>query len=684
MQVYLGNEEDMDARMKVVDIWVNKSPYENAKHYYDMRFSMTEKSKKTLEATSVALKQAKDAAEKKIKKKEEQIKAVKVNRKIQWFEKFYWFISSENYLVISARDAHQNETLIKKYLAKDDLVFHTQVQGSAFTLVKNPQGGPIPHETLQEAGLATLCHSRCWDQKVIAEVFWVYAEQITKTAPTGQYVPLGSFMIYGKKNFVVPSRLEMGFGLIFKVDEDSIKHHEGERKRRDEGNEAMEDASERLISKAISVQPAEKQAGVPGPELTPRVSEEATAPQESNHSDDGAAGGDSDGEDPDLGAQSVQPTVNTRLTVQRELQIDKDTELTVITNSVLANKHTQHANKKKEKDAREAEKKEAKSRPAPEPKKTLDVVDTKKNQTMSKHKKKQLEKIAQKYGEMDEDERHLQMEMMGSKAIKLSKMQQVNLEKKIREQRGETVHEADLKLEEEPAAEEEEVIEEKGKKKEKGKDKDKKAGKKDANEKPKPKAGPNDKKPKDAKDNKEKPKPKPAPKAEQPKPKPEASDPKPAPAPADQKPAPAEKPAEEMGDKPLVQAPASTPEDEEEDIQDLSGGDDDGDDGPEDPVAENKKETMSILNTILDEEAEKNLNETLEFKEYTGIPKGNGKPHLTTAVAVGKISKAVELLGGHLTDGDGGPDINKTFLLLRVSADVRVALLRERALLLNR
>ena len=29
-------------------------------------------------------------------------------RKTFWFEKFYWFVSTEGYLVISGRDSHQN------------------------------------------------------------------------------------------------------------------------------------------------------------------------------------------------------------------------------------------------------------------------------------------------------------------------------------------------------------------------------------------------------------------------------------------------------------------------------------------------------------------------------------------------------------------------------------------------
>ena len=37
-------------------------------------------------------------------------------RKPYWFERFNWFLSGENYLVISGRDAQQNELLVKRYL----------------------------------------------------------------------------------------------------------------------------------------------------------------------------------------------------------------------------------------------------------------------------------------------------------------------------------------------------------------------------------------------------------------------------------------------------------------------------------------------------------------------------------------------------------------------------------------
>lgn len=42
----------------------------------------------------------------------------KVLRKAAWYERFHWFISSENYLVISGHDAQQNELIVKRYFRK--------------------------------------------------------------------------------------------------------------------------------------------------------------------------------------------------------------------------------------------------------------------------------------------------------------------------------------------------------------------------------------------------------------------------------------------------------------------------------------------------------------------------------------------------------------------------------------
>lgn len=88
-------------------------------------------------------------------------------RKIYWFEKFYWFLTSENYLVITARDAQQNEVLIKRYMNKNDIVFHAHIQGSAFTVIRNHTDKPVSMLSINETAMAALAHSKAWNLNVV-------------------------------------------------------------------------------------------------------------------------------------------------------------------------------------------------------------------------------------------------------------------------------------------------------------------------------------------------------------------------------------------------------------------------------------------------------------------------------------------------------------------------------------
>lgn len=38
-------------------------------------------------------------------------------RKVHWFEKFLWFVTTEGYLVLAGRDAQQNEILVRRCVA---------------------------------------------------------------------------------------------------------------------------------------------------------------------------------------------------------------------------------------------------------------------------------------------------------------------------------------------------------------------------------------------------------------------------------------------------------------------------------------------------------------------------------------------------------------------------------------
>jgi predicted ribosome quality control (RQC) complex YloA/Tae2 family protein len=62
-------------------------------------------------------------------------------RKPYWFERFCYFISSENYLVLSGRDMQQNELLVKRYLRRGDLYVHADLHGASTTIIKNHTPG---------------------------------------------------------------------------------------------------------------------------------------------------------------------------------------------------------------------------------------------------------------------------------------------------------------------------------------------------------------------------------------------------------------------------------------------------------------------------------------------------------------------------------------------------------------
>uniref|UniRef100_A0A2K6A8G5 Ribosome quality control complex subunit NEMF n=1 Tax=Mandrillus leucophaeus TaxID=9568 RepID=A0A2K6A8G5_MANLE len=230
----------------LVDVDLSLSAYANAKKYYDHKRYAAKKTQKTVEAAEKAFK----SAEKKTKqtlKEVQTVTSIQKARKVYWFEKFLWFISSENYLIIGGRDQQQNEIIVKRYLTPGSPYFGIK------TLCIVIPGEPIPPRTLTEAGTMALCYSAAWDARVITSAWWVYHHQVSKTAPTGEYLTTGSFMIRGKKNFLPPSYLMMGFSFLFKVDESCVWRHRGERKVRvqDEDMETLASCTGELISEEM-------------------------------------------------------------------------------------------------------------------------------------------------------------------------------------------------------------------------------------------------------------------------------------------------------------------------------------------------------------------------------------------------------------------------------------------------
>lgn len=139
----------------------------------------------------------------------------KVKRTEKWYEKFRWFITSEDLLVIGGRDAGSNEVVIKKHLDKNDLVFHTEASGSPFFILKD--GNKATIRSIQEVADTTYIFSKSFKAGVGGiNSFYINPDQVSTTPPSGEYLERGSFIINGKKNLVVPR-----FNLAIGITEDS-------------------------------------------------------------------------------------------------------------------------------------------------------------------------------------------------------------------------------------------------------------------------------------------------------------------------------------------------------------------------------------------------------------------------------------------------------------------------------
>lgn len=250
----------------IIDIIVslNETAHGNARKMYDKYRASKEKASKTAEASEKALEAAEAHAQKQIQQAQNSKNMsysimMQPHRKQHWFEKFNWFITSDNYLCIGGRDAQQNEQLVKRYLRPGDAYLHADVFGAPTCILRakrrrtasgSTEVLPLSEIALREAGSFAICRSSAWSSKIVTSAWYVESHQVSKTAPTGEYLTVGSFMIRGKKNYLPPVQLEMGIGVLFRLGDDAdIARHVND--RRDFALMALE-SSEEIIKESIS------------------------------------------------------------------------------------------------------------------------------------------------------------------------------------------------------------------------------------------------------------------------------------------------------------------------------------------------------------------------------------------------------------------------------------------------
>jgi len=140
-------------------------------------------------------------------------KRIKVRREVRyWYEKFLWFKSTDGFLVVGGRDATQNEVLVKKHMNDHDVYLHADIVGASSVIIK-VDGRELPLTTINEAAQLAAAYSKAWKAGFgSVDVYWVLGSQVSKTPPSGEYLPKGAFMIRGNRNYIrgVPLRLAVG------------------------------------------------------------------------------------------------------------------------------------------------------------------------------------------------------------------------------------------------------------------------------------------------------------------------------------------------------------------------------------------------------------------------------------------------------------------------------------------
>ena len=166
-----------------------------------------------------SIQEIKEKTEKKLEKlknktqSEKDLILVSEIRKKNWYERYRWFFTSDGLLTIGGRDAASNSAVVRKHLGKNDKIFHGDIFGSPFFILKDAQNAS--DTSMSEIAHATVCFSRAWREGLYGvSAFWVYPDQVKKSAPSGEFLPKGSFTIEGQRNFIKSDTLRLAVGII--------------------------------------------------------------------------------------------------------------------------------------------------------------------------------------------------------------------------------------------------------------------------------------------------------------------------------------------------------------------------------------------------------------------------------------------------------------------------------------
>lgn len=204
---------------EVLEVDFTLSPFTIGNSFYEAAKKAERKIIPALEAIEDTKKKIQESEE--LKSQAEIIsKARAIKKRVKrWFEAYHWTRSTNGYLIIAGRNLKENEQLAKRRMDEGDLFFHADVQGAPYTLLKisEKEGDteePTEDDLLDAAKLAGI-YSKGWKAGLgSVDVYSALPEQLSFSAPAGEYLPKGGVFIEGRRTFY-KVELKLYIGVYF-------------------------------------------------------------------------------------------------------------------------------------------------------------------------------------------------------------------------------------------------------------------------------------------------------------------------------------------------------------------------------------------------------------------------------------------------------------------------------------
>jgi len=126
--------------------------------------------------------------------------------KAKWYERYYWFFSSNGLLVFAGKNMRNNRTIMKRYCKPEDLILSSEMEDAPLVVVKTQNISPIPAETIYEAAELAIDYSSVWEKKMENfPAFYIKPEQVVVDE---------KIQINGEKKFLEKIKPRISIGIL--------------------------------------------------------------------------------------------------------------------------------------------------------------------------------------------------------------------------------------------------------------------------------------------------------------------------------------------------------------------------------------------------------------------------------------------------------------------------------------